>query len=697
MERNKVITYSLLAHINNSGNLLKDLFDVFKPLVKRSLMKMCNEGITKGKSIFEIKVRVDDQYKLDIPIPVLGIILRRISDEISKEGVGKFVLYKDNAFAIHNYVFVEFEELIKEKENDIEKLESLFEGFCKINNVKTKNQKGIFEFIESNKTTIAKYLTFNGHRKNDDYTIEALFVDYFKNFKEVYEQIKNIYLGSIISSYIEYQTNQVNINIELLFDTNFIISLLDLKTSESTHTCNKLVEIAKSMGYKLNVLDITISETRNLLEKKAQYFDSAFLAKKIDPEDIYNACDRKKFNKSDLQRIADNLEEDLIKLGIHIIPHTEKYQNIARHSAEYTRFKVIRNNDFAALHDATMIYYVREKRDNKRIKDFDKVNCWFVNNSSAWQSSDSLISSKKGNGCQPETIRAEDFINILWLSNPNIKKQIGESDLADIGITRMISCTLNESLPKSAIIRELDDNIQKYGAEKISDKDIIRVATRIANRNLKNLEELNKIADTDSVEFVKRLQKEADKERKENEKRIKEFQELIQRLVKKEKQMDEVRDNYKTKLQEVNAIQSTPINQVIVNTAELEEERKKRLKAENELIKVKQELYLKERINKWRRSNWLELGAWFLIFIISIIYIFYKSDWDITKVTNLIKALNGNILFSILVWLVGLVFSIVSFRSLVAKYRNHSNIKAFIDKVEKYEMPEEFKDKKEGV
>src|SRR5690606_21232686 len=100
-------------------------------------------------------------------------------------------------------------------------------------------------------------------------------------------------------------------------------------------------------------------------------------------------------------------------------------------------YKGFRNNDFAALHDATALYYVRDKRNNKRIRDFDKVNCWFVNNSSSWQSLDSLISNK--NGHQPETIRAEDFINILWLSNPNIKKQVDDSDLADIGITRMIS------------------------------------------------------------------------------------------------------------------------------------------------------------------------------------------------------------------------------------------------------------------
>lgn len=693
MEHNKVVTYSLLAHINNSGNLVTDLFDVFKPLVKRSITKMCNEGVTQGKSILEIKNRVDNQYKLDIPIPVLTIILRRISDEVEKEGIGKFNLYKDNSFSINDYVFVEFEEIIKEKENDIEKLEMLFADFCKINNVNIEDQVGIFEFIESNKTTIAKYLTFKGNRKKDDFTIEALFVDYFKNFKEIFDLIKNIYLGSIISSYIEYKTSPIKINIELLFDTNFLISLLDLKTPESTHTCNKLVEIAKSIGYKLNVLDITIAETRNLLEKRAIHFEGAFLAKKIDPEDIYNACDRKKLNKTDLQRIADNLEDELNKLEINITPHTEKYQNIAKNSDEYKKFKGIRNNDFAALHDATVLYYVKDKRNNKKIKDFDKVNCWFVNNSSSWQSSDSLISN--GNSHQPETIRAEDFINILWLSNPNINKQVGESDLADIGITRMISCTLNETLPKSAIIRELDDNIKKYGAEVISDKDIIRVATRIANRNLKNLEELNKIADTSGEDFVKRLQKEADVEKEESEKRMRELQELIERLEKKEKQMDEVRDDYKTKLNETKTLQSVVIETVNKNNTELEVEKKKRLKAENDLIKIKRDKYFDEELKSWRRKNWIEFFISVITFICGLLWMSFKSDWNMNTAKELFIELNKNLIFSALLWLSGLIFTAVTLTSLVSKYRNHSNIKAYLDNLEKYKMPKEYKEKTE--
>lgn len=692
MNKNKIITYSLLAHINNNGNLVTDLFEVFKPLVKRALMKMNATGVIKGKNISEIKIVVDDLYKLDIPLPVLRIILKRISDEIQATGVGKFILYRDGAFEISNYVFIEFEELMIEKENEIKKLEELFEEFCTINKVEKKSNQGIFEFIESNKLTISRYLIHSKGKENTDFTIEALFVQYFKKFNEVYDLIKNIYLGSIISSYLEYQTKEIEINIELLFDTNFIVSLLDLKTSESTHTCRKLIDIVKAQGYKLFVLDITLEETRVLLERKSENFDNSFLLKKVDEEDIYNACDRRGLSKTDLERISDNMETTLESFGVIKVPNSTKYQNIAKNSDEYHRLKLVRHNDFAALHDATVLFYVREKR-GKKIKDFEKVNCWLVNNSSAWHSSDNFF-QKKENGFQPEVIRAEDFINILWLSNPNTKKEVGENELVDIGITRLISCTLNETLPKSTIIRELDDNIKKYAVEKISDKDILRVGTRIAKRSLKNIDELNKIAQKNQEEFIKRLQREADIEREEDEQRTKAFQDLIKRMVLKEKEMDEAKENYRNKLLDSRKKQHEVVDRVLEKENELIVEKSKLRKTENELRKIKRETFINSKLRSWRLKNWFELGGWVGGFLFILIYILYLSNWEFSKALALIESMKQNVIISILVWFIVLIFSAVSLNSLVSKYRTHSNIKAFIDNLERFEMPDEFKELK---
>lgn len=207
------------------------------------------------------------------------------------------------------------------------------------------------------------------------------------------------------------------------------------------------------------------------------------------------------------------------------IPYTVKYQNLAKSSTEYAEFKKIRNTDFAALHDIMALYYVREKRGKKKIKHFEDVNCWFVNNAINHDNSDYV--GYKLRGYQPEIIRADELLCVLWF----IKPDIGNGDLTDgvvdTNLNALISCTLNSSLPQASIIKELDDNIQKYKDASISDKDILRIATRITTHQLKNIEELNEIAESDSKQFVQKLKEEADKQKQEDDKRIARFEDVL--------------------------------------------------------------------------------------------------------------------------------------------------------------------------
>ncbi|MBC8882887.1 hypothetical protein H9X57_04390 [Flavobacterium piscinae] len=105
-----------------------------------------------------------------------------------------------------------------------------------------------------------------------------------------------------------------------------------MNTPESTHTCNTLLQIAKNQKFKIRILKDTIEETKNLLEQKAKHFDKSFLQRKVYPEDIYNACDRKGYNKNDIERISDNLENEISKLGISIIndEKIKKKQNLVK-------------------------------------------------------------------------------------------------------------------------------------------------------------------------------------------------------------------------------------------------------------------------------------------------------------------------------------------------------------------------------
>ncbi len=668
MNKERAITYSLLSHIRNNGDLVKGPIDIFTPLIKRTLSKLNTEGVFKGESIIEIKNVSEKLYQIDFPIPVLKKILSKICDEINTDEIEHFVLYKDGAFAINQYSFTDYEDLVEIQTIEINELEDLFKNFCESSELDIKNSESIFDFIEKNKFTLSKYISHSQKTNGSDYTAEAQFIDFFKRFPLIYDRIKNIYIGSIIAGYIEYNSDGAQRDITLLLDTNFIVGLIDLNTPESTHTCNTLLKIANQQKFKIQILKDTIEETTHLLEAKAEYFDKSFLQKKINAEDVYNACDRRNLSKTDLERIADNLEKTISKFEISILYSTEKLKNEAKHTELYRIFEKVRNSKRSALHDATAILYINKQR-KKKIREFDKVNAWFVNNSSSVVG-DSIFLK---NGFQPETIKADDLLNILWLSNPQVNKSIDGNDLAEIGLTSAISLTLSKDLPKSKIIRELDDNIHKYAKEEISDTDIIRVATRITNKQLKNIEELNLLAINNKIEFVKRLEEEANKQKIIEEKRIQKLEKVFQDISKKTEELEK----YKKEFQK----RSKNFDSIIENKSQTDNkvsELKDQLFFEkNKNREEKREEWFKRQLYVWRRKSWIEFAIFILILLVGILYIFNESNWDILKAIEYFKSLQTNILISGLISFILFVLTAITIKTLFGKYRNHSNIQNF--------------------
>lgn len=679
MNKDRAVTYGLLAHIREKSTLVKGPIDIFIPLVKRAISLMNSDGITEGKNISEIKKYSDKVYSIDFPIPVLRTILEKISRDANSDEIEQFKLYQDGAFIINGYEFTEFEEVIRNHKYETERIEKLFKEFCESSDIEGYKPASIFDFIESNKTSLGKYLA-NKTPVEEEHVIEAEFVNFFKKIPPIYEEIKKIYLGSILASYIEYKTEKIELDIELLLDTNFVLGLLDLNTPESKHTCSSVLKIGKSLGYTHTILSDTITEIQALLYAKAKYFDKSFLQKKVYPEDIYNACDRKNLGKADLERIADNLEDELSKHDIYVIYNTNKYRNMAKYSEEYKSLRAVRNSEKAALHDATAIKYVQEKR-GKFIYSFEKVNCWFVNNSINREASTRFSNTGK----QPESIKADVLLNILWLSNPQAYETFGVGDLAEIGLSSLISLSINDSLPKTSIIRELDDNIHKYAEENLKDVDIVRIATRITNNQLKNINELNTLAPNQKEEFVKRLKEESEKQKRIEEKRLKKLEEAVKTFSKKADQFEDAKKEFQKKSEDFEELKSS-INS---KDSEIKDLEAGLLFEKNKHREHLRQNYINEEIRKWRKNSWKELGCCFLIVLLITVIILYISQWEISQAINLAVKATSNIIISALISLAWVFFTGFTSKSLYDKYRNYSNIESFKKGLS---IPEDFKE-----
>ena len=693
----KAVTYSLLAHIKNSGILSEGPLDVFTPIVKKCLYFMnTSKQQYKGANISEIKTVIEEQYVIDIPLPVLRSILQKLAKEINTDTETIFVLNNDDSFWIKDYVFEDYDEQIEKSKKEVQNLQNLFTEFCKINNLDPEQNNCIIKFIEKNKISISSYLANSKKANGEDYSVAAQFVDYFKNFPSVYSQIKSLYLGSILTSYLEYTPTDAKMGVVLLLDTNFIVSLLDLNTPESTHTCQKLLEVCKKLGYKFRVLNDTIEETRRLLNSKANNFDQAIIIKYVNREDIYNACERKKLNAVDLERIADNLEETLSGMEIINISYTESLKNKAKFSREYSLLKPYRNSEKAALHDAMAVIYVKDIR-GKGIKEFEKVNCWFVNNSishdSDRESIDALLNSTL-NQYQPEVIKADDLLNILWLSSPSINTELANNELVDIGLTSLVAFTLNDSLPKARVIKELDENIQKYKGVDFTDKDVLLLSTRITKKQVQNIEFLNELAKKDVTKFAERIKEEARKQEAiENERAIS-FDKLIKRM---SFEVDELEKHSIEMAKKMNFQEKSDLDTKNIIEAQKQEIHKLKLeqiRIENEKREEQRDKFIKKELWKWRRGTWIWFGLLLLLFLISIIWILVFCNGDITEVSNKIEIWLQNRLLVIILSCIFACVDIFVTKLLYDKYKNYSNIDSFKKGIK---VPKEYMPLKEVV
>lgn len=563
----RAVAYSFLAHISTTGTLAQGPLDIFVPIVKNALSEIYPEGSAKGANLSEIEAAIGDRFGLDIPTPVLRNIMLKIAKELNVEsGREDMRIFEDNSFIIEKFIFEEYKEQISKSKAEVSNVVKIFKEFCKIHkNVGSCDESGLISFIEQNRADISYYLAHEQHDKTPQNVAAAIFVDFFRKAPEIYDTLRNLYLGSMLTSYLNYTPTEVKMDVEILLDTNFIVSLLDLNTPESTKCCNTFIEASKKLGYKYTVLHDTIEEFQGLLTYKAQNLDSAIIAKNINKEDIYNACDRRKLTSVDLYRISDNIEETLnIQYGIYIIPNTDKWKGKARFSNEYTIYKKYRSNEKSALHDAIAIQYVREKRGDKKIYDFDKVNCWFVNNAITHENEhfEDIESLQSDKNAQPETIKVDNLLNIIWLSNPSFG--MNNTEVVDMGLASMVSYTLNATLPKTRIIKELDENIQKYRLDcNITDKDVLRLSTRIVNRQIEDVQSLNELAKKDKTEFAAKVKEEAAKQEQIDNATAQKLQQLINTMSNGIEALQQHRDNqekkHATRMEELNVKEQTLI------------------------------------------------------------------------------------------------------------------------------------------
>ena len=604
MEENKVIAYSFLAHLNNDmkGNGFND---IFIPLVKRTLSIMSNNQKNMGQ-ITDIKEEFNNLYKLDIPYPMLKELLKTISIEIKKNNEGSMELYKDFSYVIKEYTFDNYEETILYKKSKIEKLQEKFKCYIQENAVisQYEGELDLFNFIDRNITKLSKVLSENNlniDSISDNADIEMNFIKYLKkNDIELYEVLKDIYIGSIISAYIELDALKAKSEaMNFIVDTNFIISLMGLHGEENMDTCNKIVDICNRIGYKIKIADITIEETEHILNKIIDGYEKGII-ERFRYNSTSNVCERNNITKTDIQYKVRNLMKFLTEKKISIIYLKQKYKNelTIKNGEIYKQLDKIDYTDKKSiLHDAIIIDYVSNKRNNGA-KKFADLKIWF------------LTESKKFNEIKTkfkysEAINTNELVNLLWL----IKPVISTDDIFKLGLSNLFAEVIEANQPSKRIIREIDSNINKY-KENISDDDIIALGSLVSDISLNKIKNINS-----QYEEVNELLKNGD---------YYEFSEKIKEMKGKQEELKQIEiDKINKKHNEEKKNEFNNFVNILIDNKIYENSQKN---LENEYRKIDINKGIEDIRNK--TIDIIKRISIGLIIIVAILFIIYKNSTE---------------------------------------------------------------------
>jgi len=506
MENKTIITYSLLTHLKETRfSNHSSIAELFFPIVKKAIVEYSKERgniDVKGRNISEIRIKIIEFFGIEIPLGVLDFILLQIRKEISDDNI--FAYYQDKSFIINSYAFNDIDDDIYLETQNIDLLKVDFKNFCKTLQV-TPNFDELVKFICSQKIEL-----FSEKCDNDldfEYYIPKYIGLKFSDEK-IFKIISDVYLGSIISSYFTFKINSPVTNTELLIDTNFFVSLIDLNTSESYQTCNQLYEISERLGYKFTILFSTIEQIKVLLNSRIQDFLNKDLGL-IKDADVFGACIRRGLNKTQLEKIKDNIDSLIRKYNISII-HEAQIKDLietAKRSDKYKEILEIRHNQkLSALNDAIAFFYVNKKR-GENITEFADVKCWFLNNTFHAD----YFSSIGYKLHERHKISANELLSLLWLSNPNQEK-FDLKVLSKGGLATYIAKYKQYKVPSIRTIKEINSRVKKALQEgDLLEKDVFAISIRMAEGQLTN-GEATKLSELPDEEFIKTVKEQTKKD-----------------------------------------------------------------------------------------------------------------------------------------------------------------------------------------
>lgn len=473
---NLLATYALLSFINEThGCDSKDsMLYIFEPLVCEGLNKVIRShgGMrVTGKDYTEIRQGIISEFSLDIPVAVLASIL----PIVSKNNPDVLTLNNDHSFILDGYCKRDIIDSYSDKKNDLNLLRKNYSAFCKGQGVDC-DFENLITFIQDQKNRIFESKT--SEILSQGYHVSKYVYSKIKKRDRYFEIICDLYLGGIIASYLRFNINERVADCELLLDTNFFISLINLNTEESYDTCLQLYKTTVAMGYHYSILESTIEQIKILLSSRVERFRQKDLLAAIDVADIMAACNRLGYSRDDLNAIKDNVRETLSQLGVTTVYNSSIRSLVdkAEKSSDLSMLSRLRGSRESALNDLIASEYVDFRRKGKAITEFNEVNCWFLNNSYSVNRAEIQKPI-----WQRRHINASDLMVLIWYANPSLNFGNSKECMAIASLSAGVIKYRSEKYPSIKTIDKIQTKIaQMQTANLITQKSIANLCIRMS-------------------------------------------------------------------------------------------------------------------------------------------------------------------------------------------------------------------------
>lgn len=537
----------------------KSNIDLIAPFVLFIISK--NEyGVTEEKII----TQMEDEFSfLDFPRAVLKIIINKLKKEKKIELKNKKYLLLGNA---KKEIDLFNDRHLNASRETKELIDALWNYLKNYTTIKTNynNVKIAFgAFLDKNGYII--YNNFNPQNlkvKNNDrlqFFIAKFIENQYNNQTKEFKLLINIIEGLLLANVIYLQVtpdNTTNLNkLNCYFDTPFLLRILGFKEKEDNESAVELIDLLKKQGATIKCFTHSFNEVQSILRN---YIDNREIGI-INPTKTLESLDIEEYNITELNELYMNLEDIFKEKGI-LIEDKPKYEKIKYNKSKYEdqidekKLKEIiidryNNKDIKDIivdNDIDSISAIMRLREGKKIQKFEDCNAIFVtSNHDLRTATKQLLKINERIEISP-VISDVDLTAIMWLrslkDNPTLPKdKLIENARALLKPTPNIIEEFNKCLDK---IKKV-----KYAKDGKALQSLI-YTTHFSSKFMDEIEgDINKVNPSTIIKVYEKslidaelIEKENLVEKDKNKKLQKEKENLVEKLIMKDKEHDEFID-----------------------------------------------------------------------------------------------------------------------------------------------------------